>query len=89
MICRLVGLLPAATALALASPAFSESVYPTPTRDGRERIQRIGACPTGFVGKGLFCEALHRDTPRAMPKIAGTACPAGWFASSGYCVSLR
>jgi hypothetical protein len=36
-------------------------------RDGRDRIQRTGTCPTGYVGKGNFCEAFHDDTPRAMP----------------------
>jgi hypothetical protein len=42
--------------------------YPTPTRDGREPIPRTGSCPTDYVGKGNFCEALHQDTPRATPR---------------------
>jgi hypothetical protein len=67
------------------SGAFAESPYSKPTRDGRERIQRTGSCPTGYVGKGNFCEALHSDTPRAYPKIKGAACPAGTFASGDYC----
>ena len=57
----------------MATPALAENPYPTPTRDGRERIQRTGTCPTGYVGKGNKCEALHRDTPHAMPKIEGRA----------------
>ena len=73
----------------LATPALAESPYPTPTRDGRERLPRIGACPTGYVGKGDKCEALHQDTPRAYPKIKGAPCPAGTFASGDYCKEFR
>lgn len=77
----------AALSLTLFSAAttLAESPYPTPTRDGRERIQRIGTCPTGYVGKGNKCEALHRDTPRAYPVIPGHPCPSGTFRSSDYC----
>lgn len=63
--------------------------YPTPTRDGRERIVRQGSCPSGYVGKGDLCEAPHDDTPRAYPKIKGRACPSGTFASGDYCKSFR
>lgn len=63
--------------------------YPTPTNDGRERITRTGTCPTGYVGKGDLCEALHRDTPRAFPKIEGRACPTGTFASGDACKASR
>jgi hypothetical protein len=80
----------ATAAPALAAPAaIAESPYPTPTRDGRERIQRTGACPTGYVGKGDKCGALHRDTPRAYPLIPGKACPTGTFRSGDACVSFR
>jgi hypothetical protein len=71
------------------APVLAESPYPTPTRDGRERIQRTGTCPTGYVGKGNFCEALHSDTQRAMPKIKGAACPSGYFASGDACKAFR
>lgn len=73
----------------LPTPAGAGSPYQTPTPDGRERIQRTGVCPTGFVGLGDNCEALHRDTPRAYPKIKGVACPAGTFASGDYCKAFR
>ncbi|MCS3449803.1 hypothetical protein M2222_001376 [Bradyrhizobium elkanii] len=73
----------------IASPALAESPYPTPTRDGRERIHREGTCPTGYVGKGDRCEALHKDTPRAYPYIPGTACPSGTFRSGGACKEFR
>jgi hypothetical protein len=75
-----------------ASPAITPALagpYPTPTRDGRETIQRIGTCPTGFVGLGDKCVALHENTPHAMPKVKGAACPPGYFASGAYCKALR
>ena len=76
--------------------ALAESPYPTPSADGRQRIQRDGACPTGYVGSGKFCEALHKDTPAAMPKmpaampkIKGAACPSAYFASGDSCKAFR
>lgn len=81
-----------AVALAATSPAFlamADSQYPTSTRDGRERIPRTGACPTGYVGLGNFCEALHKGEPRAYPKIKGAPCPAGTFGSGDYCKAFR
>lgn len=83
-----------AVALAVAVPpalfpALADSPYPTPTRDGRERIQRTGTCPTGFVGLADKCEALHQGTPRAYPKIKGASCPSGTFASGNYCKAFR
>lgn len=92
---RLAGLHALALALAVAPlamlpiPAAAESPYATPTRDGRERLPRTGACPTGFVGKGNFCEALHLDTPHAFPVIPGKACPAGTFRSGDACKAFR
>ncbi|MFK4385599.1 hypothetical protein [Bradyrhizobium sp. USDA 223] len=78
-----------AAIICIASTAAAESPYPTPTRDGRERLQRSGACPTGYVGIGNKCEALHKDTPRAYPKIQGTPCPSGTFRSGDYCKEFR
>lgn len=75
--------------LSLPTPARAESAYSTPTRDGRERIQRAGTCPTGYVGKGDKCEALHADTPRAFPVIPGKACPSGTFRSGDACKNFR
>lgn len=75
--------------LILPTQAMAESVYPTPTRDGRDRIQSTGVCPTGFVGLGDKCEALHADTPRAYPHIPGTTCPPRTFRSGDACVSFR
>ena len=89
MIDARIALLAALSAFVTALPAFAESTYPISTRDGRERIHRTGACPTGFVGKGNFCEALHRDTPHAFPVIPGKACPTGTFRSGGSCIAFH
>lgn len=51
--------------------------YAKPTNDGRDRIRRAGTYPTGYVGKGNFCEALRDDTRRSMPKIESAFCPPG------------
>jgi len=76
-------------AMLVTTSALAENPYPKPTNDGRDRIQRTGACPTGYVGKGGFCEALHKNTPRATPKINGKACPSGYFASGDACKAFR
>jgi hypothetical protein len=52
-------------ALLWAVPAWAGVPTPPPTRDGRERIQRAGTCPAGYVGTGNSCEALHQDASRA------------------------
>jgi hypothetical protein len=79
----------AVIAVLVTTSALAESPYPTPTADGRQRIQRTGTCPAGYVGSGNFCEALHKDTPAAMPKIKGAACPSGHFASGDSCKAFR
>lgn len=78
-----------AMTVAITTSALAETRYPTPTSNGRERIQRTGTCPTGYVGKGDKCEALHHDTPRAYPNIPGTACPSGTFRSGDACKAFR
>jgi hypothetical protein len=74
----------------VAAPSAFAGPYCLPTKD-RDQIAKTGSvCPTRYFSTGRCCQALHADTPRAMPKIAGTACPAGWFASAdSYCVSFR
>jgi hypothetical protein len=79
----------AIAALMLTESAKAESPYCLPKANGTHRIQRTGSiCPTGYFATGNCCEALHRDTPRAFPKIRGAACPSGTFASGGACVGL-
>jgi hypothetical protein len=76
------------TLTAVAS-ALAQSPYPTPKPDGTAQIQRTGTCPTGYVGLGKFCEALHKDTPTAYPKIKEAPCPSGTFSSGDYCKSYQ
>jgi hypothetical protein len=54
---------------------------PSPSKEAR--------LSSDYVGKGRFCEAIHQDAPRAYPKIKGTACPSGTFASGDYCKEFR
>lgn len=74
---------------AVPSSLWAGSQYPTPTHDRRERIQRTGTCPTGYVGVSAFCEALHANTPRAYPTIPARACPSGTFRSGDACKSFH
>jgi hypothetical protein len=73
------------TMISLSTAALAASPYATPKVDGTHRIQRTATCPIGYVGSGCFCEALHKDTPAAMPKIKGTSCPSGYIASGDSC----
>jgi len=79
----------AVIAVLVTTSALAGNPYATPTRDGRETMQRTGTCPTGYVGLGNKCEALHKDTPHAIPKIKGAACPDGYFTSGDYCKAFR
>lgn len=71
-----------------SSAAMATSLYCTP-KNGRDRIPKTSSCPTGYFAYGKCCEALHDDTPRAMPKIKGAACPSGYFSSGGSCKAFR
>jgi hypothetical protein len=79
----------ATLAILISTSALAESPYPTSTRDGRQRIQRTGTCPTGYIGSGNFCEAIHTETPAAMPKIKGAPCQSGTFGSGDSCKAFR
>lgn len=82
----------ASLVIAILAANVSESAaspYCFPKADGTNRIARQGSCPTGYFASGNCCEALHKDTPRAMPKIKGAACPSGYFASGGSCKAFR
>lgn len=78
----------AALTLAMAESAQAASPYCLPKADGTDRIQKTGSsCPVGYFATGRCCQALHRDSRKAVPKINGATCPSGWFASSGdFCV---
>jgi hypothetical protein len=77
-------------AMLVASPALAESPYCTAKADGTDRIQKTGStCPSGYFASGNCCEALHRDEPKAFPKIKGAPCPSGTFASGDNCKTFR
>lgn len=77
-----------AVALAATSPALADP-YCLPHDDKDRIVKTASTCPVGYVSTGRCCEALHADTKKAAPRIKGTACPSGTFASAGACVSLR
>lgn len=75
-----------------ALATFSTSAvadYCRPTADGKNRIPKTGFCPSGYFASGNCCEAYHRSTKDAFPKIPGKACPSGTYVSGGSCVSQR
>lgn len=78
------------TTLILTTPAFAESPYCMPKSDGTQRIPKTGSsCPSGFFATGPCCEAFHKDTPYATPKINGAPCPSGTYRSGSACVRFR
>ena len=58
-------------------------------KNGKDRIAKTGFCPSGYFASGNCCEAYHRDTKSAFPKLPGKACPSGSYVSGGSCVSHR
>lgn len=74
----------------LSSAAQATNPYPVP-KYGHERIRRTGTCPTGWIGKGPYCEDLRSNTrnPRVYQIIPGTTCPTGTFRSGDYCKAFR
>jgi len=60
-----------------------------PTRDGKDRIERAGGCPSGYFARGACCESFQAIS---QPTTAGTGaktCPAGTVAKLGVCVAAK
>jgi sensor domain CHASE-containing protein len=53
-----------------------------PTRDGKDRMEMSGGCPSGYVVRGACCESVR---PISQPTGAHT-CPAGTILRLGACV---
>lgn len=53
-----------------------------PTRDGKDRVENPGVCPSGYVARGACCESIRAMAPSAVQ----TACPAGMMQRLGTCV---
>lgn len=86
MIDARMALLAVLAALSTASPALA-GPYCQPT-NGRDQIAKTGStCPINYLASGPCCIALHADSPRAVGRLPGRACPTGSFASAGHCVS--
>jgi hypothetical protein len=77
-----------ALAVMLAVSAFAAATAASaagscrPTRDGKDRIENPGICPSGYLLRGACCESI-----RAMPPSeAEKTCPAGTVLRVGVCV---
>jgi hypothetical protein len=76
--------------LEMVGSTHAASPYCVPKADGTDRIRRTqSSCPVEYFATGNCCEALHRGTKKAMPKMKGAACPSGWFASGKFCEKIR
>ena len=53
-----------------------------PTRDGKDRMEMSGGCPSGYVVRGACCESVR---PISQPTGAHT-CPPGTMLRLGACV---
>lgn len=57
-----------------------------PTRDGKDRVEPAGGCPSGYFMRGACCESFNAmSKPGAVVKT----CPAGTVSSLGVCVSRK
>jgi hypothetical protein len=61
---------------------LTSQVHSASESDGTPRIPKTGTCPSGYFSSGKCCEAFRKETPHALPKIPGRACPSGYYASS-------
>ena len=70
---------------AVAAPtAASAAGSCRPTRDGKDRMEMSGGCPSGYVVRGACCESVR---PIQQPSGA-KACPAGMMVRLGACVPI-
>lgn len=70
-----------AAALGVANDALAAGSC-RPTRDGKDRMEMSGGCPSGYVVRGACCESVR---PISQPSGAH-ACPAGTMLRLGACV---
>ena len=57
-----------------------------PTRDGKDRIEPIGGCPSGYFMRGACCESFKA---MSQPSAVVKTCPAGTVSSLGACVARK
>ncbi len=70
-----------AVAFGAADDAFAAGSC-RPTRDGKDRMERSGGCPSGYVVRGACCESVR---PISQPTGPHT-CPPGTMLRLGACV---
>jgi hypothetical protein len=64
-----------------------------PTRDGKDRIEKTGACPSGYFARGACCESFQSfqsfqsGVQPPVPGSGATSCPAGTVPKLGLCVA--
>ena len=78
-----VAALVAVAALGAAGSALAAGSC-RPTRDGKDRMEMSGGCPSGYVVRGACCESVR---PIQQPSGA-KACPAGMMVRLGACVPI-
>lgn len=79
--CATFAALFAAAALGIAHDALAAGSC-RPTRDGKDRMELSGGCPSGYVVRGFCCESV-----RSISQPTGAnACPAGTMLRLGACV---
>lgn len=82
----------AATLLFLAALGIAQVALAAgacrPTRDGKDRIERTGGCPSGYYVRGACCESFNAISPQAQPNASSAkTCPAGTVLKLGVCVA--
>ncbi|MFA6965418.1 hypothetical protein [Bosea sp. (in: a-proteobacteria)] len=82
---RIIAALIAASILWPAPAALAASAC-RPTRDGKDRIEPVGGCPSGYYLRGACCESFKA---LSQPSSAVKTCPAGTVASLGTCIARK
>jgi hypothetical protein len=76
--------------LGLTTPGLTQEAFAAgacrPTRDGKDRIERAGGCPSGYYARGACCESFGAISPPPQPATGVKTCPAGMVAKLGVCV---
>ena len=79
---RFAAALLAFVSLGMAQEALAAGAC-RPTRDGKDRIEISGGCPSGYFVRGACCESFQRIS---QPEQGAKTCPAGTMLRLGVCV---
>jgi hypothetical protein len=75
-------------ALGVAQDALAAGAC-RPTRDGKDRIERAGGCPSGYFVRGACCESFQTISQPAAPAAGVKTCPPGMVSKLGACIVAR